>query len=160
MSVESVKYTLRVYAIIRNSRKEVLIADEYHFDMPMIKFPGGGMQLHEGVLEALQREAWEELQQPLQIGDLFYVTDFYLPNKFRPEFQLINIYYFATLTQEITFPLANSKFEKTPFINGSFAFRWVPVEALAQEDFTFDSDKAMVQKLIAWNKNQSTSFSS
>lgn len=148
MEPDFVKYTVRVYAIILNDQKEVLVAEEYHFNMPMTKFPGGGMQLHEGSLDALQREAMEELNQPLNIGELFYVTDFYQPNKFRPEFQVINIYYFATLSQKPTFEIATQAFDKTPYINGSFAFRWIPVSKLREVEFTFDSDKIMVQKLI------------
>ena len=65
-------FTIRVYAIILNENREVLVSDEYQKGMEMTKFPGGGMHFGEGTIDCLTREALEEFGQEIEIVDHFY----------------------------------------------------------------------------------------
>lgn len=45
--------------------------------MPMLKFPGGGLEWGEGIADALKREFKEELNAEIEIVRHFYTTDFF-----------------------------------------------------------------------------------
>ena len=55
------KINIRVYGILINSQKEVLLSDEKYRDVEFTKFPGGGLEWGEGTKETLIREFQEEL---------------------------------------------------------------------------------------------------
>ena len=54
------KFTIRVYGILVNENKRVLVSDEFIRGDYFTKFPGGGMELGEGTRDCLRREFKEE----------------------------------------------------------------------------------------------------
>ncbi len=54
------KINVRVYAAIVKDRKVLVLHEEYVGEL-LMKFPGGGLELGESVLECVQRELEEEL---------------------------------------------------------------------------------------------------
>ena len=138
--MQQAKYTVRVYGFILNEQNQVLIADEYHFDTPMTKLPGGGMELGEGTLDCLKREAIEELGQEIEVGEHLYTTDFYQEFIFHKQYQLLSIYYIARFTEAPRFKVSVKKhdFER---VNGSISFRFVPAGEISPEMFTWPTDK-------------------
>jgi len=139
------RFNLRVYAIIRNDNKEILVSDERRGGVSFTKFPGGGLEWGEGLQACLQREIKEELNLSATIGALFYVNDFFQESAFRKEDQLLSFYYWATpedLSQIVT------KEHPIPLIEEGEAFRWVPQSSLHADLFTFPIDKVVAQKLL------------
>ena len=67
MPVKANKITVRVYAIIFNDKNEILLSDEYFSGKKMTKFPGGGLETGESLIDCLKREAKEELEQEIEI---------------------------------------------------------------------------------------------
>ncbi|PLX22351.1 MAG: NUDIX hydrolase [Marinilabiliales bacterium] len=141
------RYIIRVYALIFNSNKDVLISDEYQLDMRMTKFPGGGMEFGEGPVDCLKREAVEEFGQKIKVLDHFYTTDYFQPTQFFPDAQLISIYYFAEFISPIQFKISNNPFNFEVERNGSQSFRWKNLSQLQPNDMTFPVDKKVVQLL-------------
>ncbi|EPB65599.1 putative protein RfaE, domain II, partial [Ancylostoma ceylanicum] len=87
------RFNIRVYGILINEHNEVLISDEHRWGMSFTKFPGGGLEWGEGLKDCLIREFREELSINIEIGELFYCTDFFVESAFKKTDQLISIYY-------------------------------------------------------------------
>jgi len=137
----SSQFTIRIYALILNENKEVLVTDEFQLNMRMTKFPGGGLDFGEGTIDCLKREMLEECNQEITAIQHFYTTDFYQKALFWDDHQLISIYYLARLKDPIRFRISDHPFDFPEGVNGNQSFRWVSVEKLNSEDFTFPIDK-------------------
>ncbi len=139
-------FNIRVYALLINDKNEVLITDEFRFGKEMTKFPGGGLIWGEGTIDCLKRECQEELGCEVEVLSHFYTTDFFQKAAFYKDQQLISIYY---LTKNIT-PLSVSiSKEKNDFEKKEEAqsFRWLSINELNAEEFTFPIDKLIVEML-------------
>lgn len=141
------KYVIRVYAIIVNEKKEVLLSDEIFQGVTMTKFPGGGMEFGEGTVDCLKREAVEEFGQEIEIIRHFYTTDFFQASRFHSHTQLISIYYIAEFKEPIQFKIANRPFDFTGEVNGTQSFRWKAIRDLQVRDVTFPIDQHVVNLL-------------
>lgn len=137
-------YNLRVYAIIMNSKGEILISDECRNGYSFTKFPGGGLQLGEGLGDCLKRELKEELNIEAEIGDLFYVNDFFQRSVFRETDQMISFYYGVN---DYEGKIEVSDHTVSLVVEGE-KFRWVSLSDLSADMMTFPIDKAVVQTLL------------
>ncbi len=104
-------FTIRVYGILLNNQQQVLVSDEHIRGNYYTKFPGGGLELGEGTRDCLKREFMEEMGLAVAVGDHIYTTDFYQMSAFKPDDQIIAIYYFATALAPITAPLRTIPFD-------------------------------------------------
>jgi len=105
------KFSLRVYGILLNEKKQVLVSDEYIRGSYYTKFPGGGLEFGEGTRDCLKREFMEEMNLNVSVGDHIYTTDYFQMSAFRPDQQIISIYYFAHALEAISVPLRNKPFD-------------------------------------------------
>ena len=135
------QFTIRVYALVVNDQKEVLVTDEFQLDRKMTKFPGGGMQFGEGTLDCLKREMMEECGQEIEDIRHFYTTDFYQRALFWEDHQLLSIYYLARLKEPVRVKISTSAFDFTEMCNGNQSFRWISADLLDTVEFTFPIDK-------------------
>jgi len=140
-------FTIRVYGLFLNSSNEVLVSDEFQLDMKMTKFPGGGMDFGEGTVDCLKREMLEECNQEIEIIQHFYTTDFYQKALFWEDHQLISIYYLAKLKVPVMFKISEQAFDFADMVNGNQSFRWVKIESIHPEEFTFPIDKHVAHLL-------------
>ncbi len=144
-------FNLRVYGILINQKKEVLLSDERRMGKRFTKFPGGGVEEGEGIKEALKREFKEELHIDVEVGELIYLTDFFQASAFNANDQIISIYY-AVFTEE----MHKIETSKTPFDfkdeDQIESLRWMPCSELDKSNVTFPIDK-IVAGII--NKNSS-----
>jgi 8-oxo-dGTP diphosphatase len=104
-------FNIRVYGILINDQKQVLVSDEYIRGGYYTKFPGGGLELGEGTRDCLKREFKEEMDLKVEIGEHLYTTDFYQVSAFNPAHQIISIYYFAGALEKIRVPLRTKEFD-------------------------------------------------
>src|SRR5258707_14562251 len=89
------RFNIRVYGILINKQKQVLVSDEFIRGNYYTKFPGGGLEFGGGTRDCLKREFKEEMDLEVKIGDHLYTTDFFQMAAFNPEHAIISIYYFA-----------------------------------------------------------------
>lgn len=139
-------FNIRVYGLLINSSNEVLLSDEYRMNMYMTKFPGGGLEYGEGTVDCLKREFQEELNLDISIEKHFYTTDYFQPARFFENIQLISIYYLVQAPSLDSIPISKSKFD-IDATEGQQAFRWVKIEDLRNEDFTFPIDQKVAHLL-------------
>jgi 8-oxo-dGTP diphosphatase len=104
-------FTIRVYGILLNANKQVLVSDEHIRGNYYTKFPGGGLELGEGTRDCLKREFMEEMGLQVEVANHIYTTDFYQMSAFNPADQIIAIYYFARAMEPITAPLRTTAFD-------------------------------------------------
>jgi 8-oxo-dGTP diphosphatase len=105
------RFNIRVYGILINEQKQVLVADEFIRGSYYTKFPGGGLEFGEGTRNCLKREFKEEMDLEVEIGNHIYTTDYFQMSAFHPDHQIISIYYFAKALEEIKTPLRNIAFD-------------------------------------------------
>ena len=147
MSIEG-NLVIRVYGLIVNENKEVLISDEFQLDTKMTKFPGGGLEFGEGTIDALKREMREECNgQEIKNIKHFYTTDFFQKALFYENKQLISIYYLANLSNPLKFRISETSFDFEEYKNGNQSFRWVKIKSINEDDITFPIDKFVACKL-------------
>lgn len=139
MNKEIHSFNLRVYALIIDDKK-VLISKELIKGKIIMKFPGGGVEHGEGILEALQRESNEELMQGLKNINHFYTTDFFQKSSFNPKDQIISIYYTAQLTEKL-------KNHSSIPIKNKPIFEWRNLEDLKSDDLHFPIDKCVLNMI-------------
>ena len=144
-------FNIRVYGLLINDRKQVLVADEFIRGGYYTKFPGGGLELGEGTRDCLKREFKEEMNLEVEIGEHLYTTDFFQVSAFNPDHQIISIYYRVKALEEIKAPLRNKQFdfddrelkiyEQTSEIE---TFRFID-----WDDFSADSVTLPIDKIVA-----------
>ena len=145
-------FNVRVYGIFLNDKEELLLAEEYHYDTFMRKFPGGGLQFGEGTRDGLIREIKEELHVDIETCVHFHTTDFFVRSAFNENHQVIAIYYLVKTPKALN-EIGTANFE-LPKINGEEIFRWVSLKSISPDDFTFPVDQKVVELILEkWKNN-------
>ena len=104
-------FNLRVYGVLINEHRQVLVSDELVRGSYITKFPGGGLEFGEGTRDCLRREFIEEMKLRVEVGEHIYTTDYFQLSAFNPGHQIISIYYFAHALEEIKVPLRDKPFD-------------------------------------------------
>jgi ADP-ribose pyrophosphatase len=138
---------VRVYGLIMNNKGELLITDEHQQNMRMTKFPGGGLEFGEGIIDCLKREITEEMGMKLTNIEHFYTTDFFQKALFYADTQLISVYYTATLINAKKFICTTKPFDFQREENGAQSFRWINPFDFSVDNLTFPIDKLVFNKL-------------
>lgn len=105
------RFNLRVYGILINDQKQLLLSDEFIRGQYFTKFPGGGLEFGEGIRDCLKREFMEELNLRVEVGDHIYTTDYFQESAFRPGDQIISIYYYVTPLEPLAVRLSDKEFD-------------------------------------------------
>lgn len=138
------KFNVRVYGIIVHSGR-ILVSHERFRGESFTKFPGGGVQLGEGVLDALIREFKEELNIEITPSFLFHVTESLQVSRFYSEDQVIAIYYIVTSDEVDSIDISKRKEEVE---EKGEAFEWVELTKFKKEMLSFESDREAASKLL------------
>jgi len=139
--METNSFNIRVYGLLINEG-HVLVTDEFRLGIYMTKFPGGGLKFGEGTIDCLKREFREELSSEINEISHYYTTDFFQPTTLLlTTMQLINIYYRVNISKPYHFQTTEKKFNFPEVVDGAQCFRWMKMDGLSDEDFTFPIDK-------------------
>ena len=110
------KINVRVYATIVKDNKVLVLHEEYVGEQ-LMKFPGGGLEFGESVLECVQRELDEELNIKVINIEHLYTQEDFLVSKFRNSEQLLTIYYLAEMVEENELLIMDPCIEKIEWVS-------------------------------------------
>lgn len=149
-------FNIRVYGVLINEAKQVLVSDELIRGMYITKFPGGGLELGEGTRDCLRREFMEEMNLEVEVGEHLYTTDYYQQSAFNPDHQIISIYYHVYSDQEIKVPLREKPFdfdeEQMKIYNEkkeTETFRFISWNEFSEDQLTLPIDKIVARLLLS-----------
>ncbi len=134
-------FTIRVYGFLINDNQEVLVSDERESGLEFSKFPGGGLEYGEGLLEGLKREFDEECGVAIEILHHVYTTDFFVRSVFNGN-QVIGVYYLVRHNGMLHGRFSEKRFDFEEGRDPDQVFRWVPLDRLNEQDLTFEMDRA------------------
>ena len=140
-------FNVRVYGLLINERNEILTSDEQEQGMRFIKFPGGGLEYGEGLIDGLKREFVEECDVEIEIIRHFYTTDFFVKSAFN-ESQIISIYYLVRNVLPLNIIIKTKPYDFDGEGDVLQSFRWVKIADMKPEDVTFPTDQHVVKLLI------------
>lgn len=123
------RFNIRAYGIWLHD-DNVLINEELIRGRKVIKFPGGGLDWGEGIIDCLKREWLEELNLNIEVLEHFYTTDFFQHSAF-DDSQVISIYY--KVSADSSQPIVNTMPEEKTY--------WFPLSAITEDTFTLPIDK-------------------
>lgn len=147
-------FNIRVYGILVNEQRQVLVSDEFIRGNYYTKFCGGGLEKGEGTIDCLKREFIEEMNLPVEVTEHLYTTDFYQQSAFNPSHQIISIYYRVRPLEEIKVPLRTAPFQfdeeqlKVYEATGETeTFRFVDWEQFSEESVSLPIDKIVAKQI-------------
>jgi len=146
------RFNIRVYGILINEQKEVLVSDEFIRGNYYTKFPGGGLEFGEGTRDCLRREFLEEMNLKVEVGEHLYTTDYFQMSAFNPEHQIISIYYMVNPVEQVSVRLSTTAFDFDEhqmaaynLHNETESFRFIDWEDLTEDSVTLPIDKIVVR---------------
>ena len=144
-------FNIRVYGVLINEQKQVLVSDELVRGHYLTKFCGGGLELGEGTIDCLKREFMEEMQLPVEILSHLYTTDYYQQSAFNPDHQILSIYYYVKPLEDIRVEMRTKPFDFDDEQMKAYAetgetetFRWI-----SWDDFSADAVTLPIDKIVA-----------
>ena len=139
-------FNVRVYGLLLNDNDELLVSDEQEYGMQFTKFPGGGLELGEGLADGLKREFMEECNLEIEVVGHFYTTDFFVKSAFNNS-QVISVYYLVRSITPVDLVTKTIAFDFDGEGEVLQSFRWINLTALSIADFAFHTDKRVVELL-------------
>lgn len=147
------KFNIRVYGLLINDRNQILLSDEEEYGFQFSKFPGGGLEYGEGLIDALKREFIEECSTEIEVLEHFYTTDFFIQSVFNDS-QVISVYYIVNPLSSLDLNFRESPFDFDQEGDLLQAFRWKNLQELNVADVTFPTDQRVVELLKErWPEN-------
>ena len=148
------RFNIRVYLLLFDETKtHILLSDEIINGDYITKFPGGGLEYGEGILDCLHREAKEELGQGVEVIKQYYTTECFQRSMVRAEDQIICVYYQCFLAKDSAgkrnpkFRVTDKKFDFVEFREREESFRWQSSGSLMPIDFSLPLDQKVATKL-------------
>lgn len=131
-------FNIRVYGLLIHESKILIIREPFTGQI-INKFPGGGLEYGEGLIDCLKREFLEELNLEIEIENHFYTQDFFLKSRFDESEQIIMIYYKIKAKDISTFRVIDKDIQE---------LIWKEINELSTEDLSLPTDKLVVEMLL------------
>jgi 8-oxo-dGTP diphosphatase len=160
--IKVTRFNIRVYILLLDEHdSSVLLSDEIVDGEYITKFPGGGLEMGEGILDCLYREAGEELGQEVEVLRQFHTSETFQASRYRPGDQIICVYYTCRLPRNSegrrlpVFRVTDRKFDFGEVRDRAESFRWQALASLQVDDLSLPLDRQIVSRLVAENSTPS-----
>jgi ADP-ribose pyrophosphatase YjhB (NUDIX family) len=143
-------FNIRVYGVLLDKERRLLVSDEFIRGNYYTKLPGGGLEIGEGTRDCLKREFKEETGLDVTIGDHIYTTDFFQISAFNNKDQIICIYYYVHTNEPVSLAVKTKPFDFDPKQiadpdGESEVFRWIEWHEINPEQMSLPIDKVVMQ---------------
>lgn len=146
-------FNVRVYGLLINDQNQILLSDEEEYGFRFCKFPGGGLEYGEGLIDALKREFIEECNVDVKVLEHFYTTDFFIQSAFNDS-QVISVYYLVSPVSNLQLNFRDVPYDFDQEGDLLQAFRWKHLNEIGVQDVTFPTDQRVVELLKEkWSEN-------
>lgn len=151
---------VRVYGILINEKRQVLVSDELIRGMKITKFCGGGLEFGEGTIDCLVREFKEEMNVTVKVKEHLYTTDFFQESAFNKEHQILSIYY-EVEAEDIKhiefsknpFEFSQVSLEKYKTTQQAESFRLIDIDQFSESCMSLPIDKIVAKLILEKEKN-------
>lgn len=140
-------FTIRVYGLLIHEGRILLSRENIQGDI-YTKFPGGGLEFGEGVVDCLKREFREEVAIGISENELFYINEDFLPSAFHRTKQVIVIYYLVKSHQSKQIVTGNQADAGKLQADGDQVLLWCKLSELNPEKVNLPIDKVVAKKLM------------
>ncbi|MES2331430.1 MAG: NUDIX domain-containing protein [Bacteroidota bacterium] len=142
-------FNVRVYGLLFDEQKRLLVSDEFIRGNYFTKLPGGGLEFGEGTRDCLKREFLEETGLEVEVAEHIYTTDFFQISAFNNKDQIISIYYRVKINGPIQLDTKTKPFDFAPHQvadpdGESEVFRWIACDELCEADMSLPIDKVVI----------------
>ena len=143
-------FNVRVYGVLLDEEKRLLVSDEFIRGQYITKLPGGGLEIGEGTRDCLQREFKEETGLDVKVGDHLYTTDFFQISAFNQKDQIISIYYHVHSISPLILDVKEKPFDFAPHQianpqGESEVFRWINWADIQPDSMTLPIDRVVME---------------
>jgi ADP-ribose pyrophosphatase YjhB (NUDIX family) len=143
-------FNVRVYGVLLDEEKRLLVSDEFIRGQYITKLPGGGLEIGEGTRDCLQREFKEETGLDVKVGEHLYTTDFFQISAFNQKDQIISIYYHVHPISPIILDVKEKPFDFAPHQianpqGESEVFRWINWADIHPDSMTLPIDRVVME---------------
>lgn len=145
--------TIRVYGLLIHN-KQVLLSKENIFGEIYTKFPGGGLELGEGVADCLQREFMEETGISLSRWELTHINEGFLASSFHRSKQVLSIYYRVWSEQVSRLKIGDPLKTETLKNHSDQILYWADLDKLKNEPIHLPIDQEVIKLLSQTFNNQ------
>ena len=149
------RFNIRVYLLLFDEYGDsLLLSDEIVRGEYYTKFPGGGLEYGEGILDCLQREAREEFGQEVEVLRQFHVSETFQRSTFAHEDQLVCIYYECRLPRDRNgrrrprFRIAARPYDFVDFREREESFRWRRLDQIDADELSLPLDRQALARLL------------
>ena len=151
---------VRVYGILINEKRQVLVSDELIRGMKITKFCGGGLEYGEGTIDCVIREFREEMNVAVKVKQHLYTTDFFQESAFNKEHQILSIYYEVEAEDINHIEFSNNPFEfsqvsleKYKTTQQAESFRLIDIDQFSESCMSLPIDKIVAKLILEKEKN-------
>ena len=143
-------FNVRVYGVLLDEEKRLLVSDEFIRGQYITKLPGGGLEIGEGTRDCLQREFKEETGLDVKVGEHLYTTDFFQISAFNQKDQIISIYYHVHSISPLILDVKEKPFDFAPHQiadpkGESEVFRWINWVDIHPDSMTLPIDRVVME---------------
>jgi 8-oxo-dGTP diphosphatase len=143
-------FNVRVYGVLLDEEKRLLVSDEFIRGQYITKLPGGGLEIGEGTRDCLQREFKEETGLDVKVGEHLYTTDFFQISAFNQKDQIISIYYHVHSISPLILDVKEKPFDFAPHQianpqGESEVFRWINWADIQPDSMTLPIDRVVME---------------
>ena len=144
-------FTIRVYGLLIVDH-QVLLSRENIYGNIYTKFPGGGLELGEGVVDCLEREMMEEAGIRIIKWELFHINEHFLASTFHKSKQVLSIYYRIWSDEISQIKTSNPEDSTILKAHSDQLLYWASLNTLTDEPIHLPVDREVVRLISQRNK--------